>query len=527
MALSKDAYRELEDILGPENISQDEAMLDIYSFQSMGELRGPDPKWRFWTSPEAVTLPGSTEEVQAIVRLCNRRGIKYKAISTGYGPHNAVSAEGTIHMDLRRMNRILDIDEKNMTILVEPYVSFIQVQAEAMKRGLNTHIIGAGAQPSYLASLTSVIGANKMAISQGSSARNMLGVEWVSPTGEIIGLGSPGSGAGWFSGDGPGPSLRGIIRGASGAQGGLGVFTKCAGHLHPWPGPETIEVKGVAPYYEAVMPPNFVYHVIEWPSWDKCSDAQLKMGEADIAYVVHKTSGPGSHGSIVSGSNNEYYEMQKDGSMKIPANAQAIVMAARTPEEHAYQSRTLDKILEETGGKIVPLGEEPYFRDRDFLNMIRACFIPRLAFRLSGNFSVDGFVGMESIDSCSMGLDMDEAHRDKYAEKGIIMDDGTYNSWGVAWEGSHYGHFECGHIYNPLDAESASGMAEMIIEGAEVSFKTPFNLSWAPWALIIAADIDKIGSECCNFQDWLRRIKNTFDPESASDSGQYISPDKK
>ena len=103
------------------------------------------------------------------------------------------------------MNRILDIDEKNMTILVEPYVSFAQVQAEAMKRGLNCNVLGAGGQVSYLASLTSLHGNNSQAVSQGYSGRNLLGVEWVSPTGRNRPPGSARFRPGWFTGDGPAP----------------------------------------------------------------------------------------------------------------------------------------------------------------------------------------------------------------------------------------------------------------------------------------------------------------------------------
>jgi glycolate oxidase len=68
------------------------------------------------------------------------------------------------------------------------------------------------------------------------SPRNVLGVEWVLPDGELLRLGTPGCGEGWFSGDGPGPSLRGIMRGASGAFGGLGVFTACDIKLFKCPG---------------------------------------------------------------------------------------------------------------------------------------------------------------------------------------------------------------------------------------------------------------------------------------------------
>ena len=166
MILSRDAYRELEDILGPENVSEDLAILDAYAFigfgvgVGVGGWRGAD---RYAMRPEAVVLPGSTKEVQAIMKLCNRRGAKSKASSTGYGVFNTIGSEGAIQLDMRRMNRILDIDEKNMFILVEPYVSFAQVQAEVHKMGLNCHVIGAGSNCSYLASHTACGGTNTQA----------------------------------------------------------------------------------------------------------------------------------------------------------------------------------------------------------------------------------------------------------------------------------------------------------------------------------------------------------------------------
>ena len=44
------------------------------------------------------------------------------------------------------MDRILEIDEKNMFAVIEPYVIGATLQAEVMKVGLNTHIIGAGSE---------------------------------------------------------------------------------------------------------------------------------------------------------------------------------------------------------------------------------------------------------------------------------------------------------------------------------------------------------------------------------------------
>ena len=517
MTLSHDLYRELEDLVGTEYISEDPVVLDGYAYQRVGEFDTSSEMQFFTPRPAAVVLPENTEGVQAIVKWCNRRSVSFKATCTGYGPWNAVAEGGnTILLDLRRMNRILEFDEKNMFVVTEPYVSFGQIQAEAMKLGLNCNIIGAGAQTSFLANHTSMGGCGIQSISMGYSGRSILGVEWVQPTGEIVRLGSPGAGAGWFSGDGPGPSLRGIMRGVNGASGGIGVFTKCAGKLGPWPGPELMEIEGTSPEYEANIPPLFEYHILEWPTWGECSEGMYRIAEAGIAYALHKAGGPGSHGAIVTTTNNEYWERRKAGELLIPNVSMAIVMAANSQREHDYQVKVLDKILEETGGKISPVGEAPGFKKRDFLHMIKACFVPRLAFRPTGAFTEDGLIGIDSIYHSMMGLEKDEPIKEKYAEKGVILADGTYNTWGVIWESGHIAHFECGHQFDHTDEKSYKGVAEMMREGVETAMKIPLASHW-----ILPAKM--IGPASENFHLWLGRIKRAYDPNLKSDPSAYIS----
>ena len=119
--------------MGSEYISDDPVILDSYAWRS-GLLAGTV---RFVPRFEAVTLPQNTEEVQAIVKLCNRYKIQFKASSTGWGPYCDPTGPGVIKIDLRRMNRIVEINEKNMYAVVEPYVIGAQLQAELMKKGLN------------------------------------------------------------------------------------------------------------------------------------------------------------------------------------------------------------------------------------------------------------------------------------------------------------------------------------------------------------------------------------------------------
>jgi glycolate oxidase len=522
MTLSKDLYRELEDIVGSENISNDPAILESYCGFGHG-ARGPEPEDRYFTKPEAAVLPGSTQEVQAIVKWANRRGRKYRASSTSYGAHSTMSDEHELFLDMRRMDRILEIDVKNMYAVVEPYVSFAQLQGEANKVGLNCHVIGAGSNCSALASTTSMHGTNTQAVSHGWGGRNALGVEWVLPTGEVIRLGASGSSGCWFSGDGPGPSLRGIMRGAAGAQGGLGVFTKVAIHLHPWPGPEDMQLKGVSPYYEAEVPLNFEYRLIGWPSWEQCAEAHYKIGGAGIAYAFHKSGGPGTCGPVVTGNNNEYYDKWEE--LKgLPWASYAIVMAGASPEEHAYQVKTLNQIVEDTGGFTVEVGDKPMWKKRDYINMIRGCFIPRLAFRAAGAFSCP-LQGQESIDHAMVeGLIKDDEFRRKYDDQHLLFNDGNNGMWSVIFDGGHFALFECGHMYSPTEADSWKAGNQMRKEGHEIGLKTPFSTGWG----LMTNDVVRAeGPFFHNVQNWQLKIKQALDPNNASDPSGYISLENK
>jgi glycolate oxidase len=515
MELTRETYRALNDILGAENISEDPATLDCYAFQPFG---GSRQGIRFFPRPAAVVLPGSPEDIQAIIRVCRRFHIRYRAHGTGYGHHNAPGTEDTIMMDLRRMNRIIDLDKKNMTIVVEPYVSFAQVQAEAMKVGLNCNVLGAGSQASLLASYTSMHGNNSLAVSQSTSPRNILGMEWVTPTAEIVRVGTAGVGSGWYSSEGPGPSLRGIIRGSVGAMGGLGVFTKVAAHLHPWHGPTELDVQGTSPYYEMEVPPNIEYHICEFPTWEQYADAMLQVGEAGIALAMHKTGGPGSHGQCVTGCNNEYYAKRIAGEYGVPIISFTIVMVAVNAQEHTWQVKTLADILSETGGKFWAGENDPTWKKRDLLTMLKACFIPRLAFRGSGMFDVDGFIGMDTTDHMALGLGLDDKQRDKMIESKCIVDDGTSNSWSVTYEGSHFALLECGQQFSSIDMDSANTFNRLVGEAVDTVNNTPLAFSWAPFGPMAVGAGPIIG----NFHLWLQKIKKTFDPYDTTDSSMYI-----
>ncbi|WP_428097825.1 FAD-binding oxidoreductase [Candidatus Rariloculus sp.] len=78
----------------------------------------------------AAIAPDSTEQVQAVMRIANQYRIPIYPISTGknlgYGG-SAPAYSGSVVLDLKRMNRILNVDERNHTVLVEPGVTFWEI----------------------------------------------------------------------------------------------------------------------------------------------------------------------------------------------------------------------------------------------------------------------------------------------------------------------------------------------------------------------------------------------------------------
>ena len=133
------------------------------------------------------------------------------------------------------MNRIVEINEKNMYAVVEPYVITAQLQAELMKRGLHLNVKGAGSNCSAM-----LRGHGHLDQTTSGDDRNHLAIEWVTPAGDIVRSGSLGSSDEWFCGDGPGPSLRSILTSAVPPGVTPGVFTKAAMKIYHWPGPAKI-----------------------------------------------------------------------------------------------------------------------------------------------------------------------------------------------------------------------------------------------------------------------------------------------
>ncbi|MBU1670247.1 MAG: FAD-binding oxidoreductase [Actinobacteria bacterium] len=558
--LSDDVFLELQGIVGADNATREPAILDTYAFQYIAELIVGD---NYMGRPCAVVMPGGTEEVQAIVRLCNRESIPYKAISTGWGAYGGSPAPGMLQLDLRRMNRILQIDADNMYAVVEPYVVGATLQAEAMGLGLNCHIAGSGANTSLLASATSVMGQGATGVFTGFSNRNLLGFEWVMPDGELLRVGCLQDSGEWFTGDGPGPSLRGVIRGFAGAFGGFGVFTKCAVKLYPWYGPRALELTGVSPDYEATVPENHAVYLISFRGWQDMKDFGNMVGEAEIAFaLIHTPAAPAVVG--VTRSNKEFHDLWKSGLFEHMKYSLEVVLTAGNAEEFTYQRDVLEDVIKWTGGKValcsitgpryymdlaVALsrlvrqagikktlrgtpalltymatewrnGRTPaLFAKALYLGLIKQCLQARCVFRPGGSFWTS-MGGLTSWDCCIENAIEGERIKRGWIEKGILMDDGAEQGWGMLYESGAYAHCEEVAFYDQSDPVCVEGSMGYVTDTVKATIDKhlamslnatgdPFHAWYSPHVM--------------NYHHHVAGIKEEFDPANLSEASTYIN----
>ena len=215
--------RLLSDVVGPENVSNDEAILIAYSRDQHWPIVSPH-------MPDYVVRPKTTEEVQKILRIANRYRIPVVPMSSGINVRGlCVPTHGGIVLELKRMDRIIEINEEMMTATVEPGVTVAKLSVEAAKKGLRPSIPGAPATVCVLSNFM-LRGVYHQIASDGID--QVLSMEVVLPNGEILYTGSAA-----FPNVGPyfryfGPDLTGLFQGQPGT---MGVVTKMTVKLYKLP----------------------------------------------------------------------------------------------------------------------------------------------------------------------------------------------------------------------------------------------------------------------------------------------------
>lgn len=210
--------QKLQEIVGNENIEDNHASLLAYSYDSTAQ---------FQAMPDAVISPRNTKEVSKVVKLCN--AYKIPIIPRGSGTNlcaGTTPLKGGIVLLFKHMNRILEIDENNLTATVQPGVYTEELLKAVEEVGLFYPPDPGSLHISQIGGNISENSGGLRGLKYGVTQDYVLGLEIVLPNGDIIQTG------GKLAKDVAGYDLTSLY---VGAEGTLGVITEATLKLIPKP----------------------------------------------------------------------------------------------------------------------------------------------------------------------------------------------------------------------------------------------------------------------------------------------------
>jgi glycolate oxidase len=167
--------------------------------------------------PTLIVWPTSTREVVEVVRLANRAGVPVVPRGAGTGiAGGAIPTRGGLIVCTTRMNRLLSLDPRNRRAVVEPGHVNLDLSHAAHPHGLFFAPDPASQKVSTIGGNVATNAGGVHCLAWGTTTNHVLGLEVVTPTGEVIQTGADAL-------DAPGYDLTGLI---TGSEGTLGIVTK-------------------------------------------------------------------------------------------------------------------------------------------------------------------------------------------------------------------------------------------------------------------------------------------------------------
>ncbi len=214
---AEEITRRLAEIIGEDKVARMTAERMVYEADAFTMAK---------QRPAAVTYPSSTEEVQKIVRFCNRESVPFVARGAGTGlSGGALVRPGGVMISLTRMRRVLSVDYRNRRATAEAGVVNLKLTQHVADE--NYHYA-----PDPSSQVVCTLGGNVAenaggphTLKYGVTTNHLLGLRMVLPSGEILDI----------SGETDEPlgyDLPGLI---TGSEGTFGIITEVTVRLTPVP----------------------------------------------------------------------------------------------------------------------------------------------------------------------------------------------------------------------------------------------------------------------------------------------------
>ena len=221
--INHEVVSELENIVGEKYVSDEPEITYLYHYDFV--TAEPEGKC------DIAIMPNSAEEVQEIIKTANKNRIPVVPWVSGINFGSiATPRKGGIVVDLRRMNRVLEVNEDDMYAVIEGGVTWADLKGYLDKHhpdlvaGITFSPPGTGVVPSCLC-----YGMFNLGMLGGTGAEFVNGIEAVLGSGDLVRVGSCSLSNYWY-GRQPLPDLAGLF---IGWEGTTGIVTKMAIKLWP------------------------------------------------------------------------------------------------------------------------------------------------------------------------------------------------------------------------------------------------------------------------------------------------------
>lgn len=282
----------LYELFGKQNVLVDDSTrhqkaVDLYALRLYQKHFGWEP-----TLPVAVVQPENAEDIARVLKLCNENNIP--VIPYGGGSGVLAGAEtvrdDTLVIDLTKLDKILDLNDENLTVTCEAGVYIKDLEAYVNEKG---YILGHYPQSMDLAEMGGLVATRstgQFSTKYGGIEDLLLGLEAVLPNGEIVRIKSSPRRA-------VGPDLRHLF---VGSEGFIGIITQVTVKLFPKPESRWMQAYRVSTIRQGleiiqlVMREEIRPAVVRLHDWLECEKpygAFMEEGENLLLFLSEGTEG--------------------------------------------------------------------------------------------------------------------------------------------------------------------------------------------------------------------------------------------
>ncbi|USK31604.1 glycolate oxidase subunit GlcD [Bacillus sp. F19] len=216
--LNESIKKRLIDVVGKDYFQDSNEARLVYSY---------DATPNFQAMPDGVIMPQNKEQISAILKICSETGIPI--VPRGSGTNLSAGTcptEGGIVLLFNHMNKILEIDEENLTAIVQPGVITLNIIQAVEEKGLFYPPDPSSMKISTIGGNINECSGGLRGLKYGTTKDYVLGLEVVLPNGDIIRTG------GKLAKDVAGYDLTSLF---VGSEGTLGIVTEAILKLIPIP----------------------------------------------------------------------------------------------------------------------------------------------------------------------------------------------------------------------------------------------------------------------------------------------------